>query len=404
MESRQDKLLREYIRRSLKQKLINEDQPYSNLPQYSGYYALDKAEYAAGLQAMGDRMTAGFMNSGQIIQPSFYSGGEDPGPLLKAFVEPFTDVFKTAVAGVKAITTDVATLLRVAFETVVTTIVPFISADYQAIFDRRDKRMEDIQREYEDVYSRTDAALGGDDAKLLGFMLNPAAFLAGSAALKAPAATKELLSIATGGASDNALTNAKESWDSIQRAILNDRIGKKKAKKQKDDVYSQLIAALSGGGKNESYIPNRGKKLFEKSDKGKDGSFDDFLRDVLKNEKVVQVLAQKIKGPPRMKEMTKKLSDIEKETLAAAEQSAEKFTKEVSTLEGIKKLAAKDSKGKKAIEQIKDPGTEKMLINSAKKATSQIFSSTLAARMKMLPKGSEEYKEYQKTLQKVSKL
>lgn len=401
MKTRQDTLLREYIRHSLRQKIINEDQSYSN----SGYYALDKAEYAAGLQAMGDRLTAGFMNSGQRIQPSFYSGGEDPGPLLKAFVEPFTDVFKTAVAGVKQITTDVATLLRVAFETVVTTIVPFISADYQAIFDRRDKRMEDIKREYEDVYSRTDEALGGDDAKLLGFMLNPAVFLAGSAALKAPAATKELLSIATGGASDNALANAKESWDSIQRAILNDRIGKKEAEKKKNDVYAQLIASLSGGGKgkNETYHPRHGRRLAEKLD-ASDGSFEDFLRDVLKNEKVVQILSQKIKSNPRMKEMTKKLSDAEKETLEAAEQSAQKFSKEVSTIDGIKKLAAKDAKGKKAIEQIKDPDTEKMLIDSAKKATSQIFSSTLAARMKMLPKGSEEYKEYQKIYQKVSKL
>lgn len=404
MKTRQDTLLREYIRHSLRQKLINEDQPYSNAPQYAGYYALDKAEYAAGLQAMGDRLTAGFMNSGQIIQPSFYSGGVDPGPLLKAFVEPFTDVFKTAVAGVKQITTDVATLLRVAFETVVTTIVPFISADYQAIFDRRDKRMQEIQREYEDVYRRTDEALGGDDAKLLGFMLNPAAFLAGSAALKAPAATKELLSIATGGASDNALANAKEAWDSIQRALLNDRIGKKEAEKRKGDVYAQLIASLSGGGKNESYYPAHNRRLAEKSEKSVDGSFEDFFRDILKNEKVVQVLSQKIKTNPRMKEMTKKLSDVEKETLAAAEQSAEKFSKEVSTIDGIKRLAAKDSKGKKAIEQIKDPGTEKMLINSAKQATSQIFASTLAARMKMIPKGSEEYKQYQKTFEKVSKL
>jgi len=378
MKTQQDKLLREYIRRTLKRKLINED-------------------------SYGESLTTAFMDSGQMIQPSFYSGGQDPGPLLKAFVEPFTDVFKTAVAGVKEITTDVATLLRIAFEAVVTTIVPFISADYQAIFDRRDKRMEDIKREYEDVYSRTDAALG-DDAKLMGFMLNPAAFLAGSAALKAPAATKELLSIATGGASDNALSGAKESWDSIQRAILNDRIGKKEAQSRKNDVYAQLIASLSGRGKNESYVNNRRKKLLEEPDKGKDGSFDDLLRDVLKNEKVVQVLAQKIKSNPRMKEMTKKLSDIEKETLVAAEQSAEKFTKEVSSIDGIKKLAAKDAKGKKAIEQIKDPGTEKMLIDSAKKATSQIFTSTLAARMKMLPPESQEYKEYQKAFQKVSML
>lgn len=416
MKIQTTKLLREYIRHSLRQNRLNEDEapaPYTNQPnmtsaEYSNYTALDREAYAANRAQLGDRMTQAFMKSGTRIQPSFYSGGSDPGPLLQAFVQPFTDIFKTAVAGVKAITTDVATFLKVGFEAVITSVIPFISADYQAIFDRRDERMEDLKNEYADVFERTDAALGGEDAQLLGFMLNPAAFLAGKAALKSPAATKELLSVATGGLSDSALNSAKESWDSVQRAILNDKQGKKRKelKQKQDAIFLELVGALSNSKERtrESYQFRKTKNLFEKIDKDADESFGSFLKAALKNEKVVQALSQKIKNNSRMKDVTSQLSDIDKETLKSAEESAKKITQELSTIEGIKKLAAKDPKIKKALDSLKEEGDTEMLVDSAKKAASQVFVSTITTRMNMLPKNSDEYKEYQKTLEKISKL
>ena len=375
MKSYQNTVLREYIRQTIKNKLNEDDMGPASMDYYS-----------AGMSYM---------------EPGFYTGGTDPGPLLKAFVEPFTDVFKTTVASVKKVTTDAATLLRVAFDVVLTTIIPIYTSDYQAIFDRRDEKMDKIKDEYADVFERTDAALG-TDAKLLAFMINPGVFLASAAALKAPAATKELLSVATGGISDSALEGAKDTWDSIQRSLLNGKIDKKKAAAKKNAAYEQLVAYLSGKDKNESYQRHSIKTLIEAKNND-DSTFEEFLSDVLKNPNVVKALSEKIKANSRMKVITKQLSDIEKETLTSAEESAKKIVSSVSSFNGIKSLSSKDPKGAKALGQIKEPNQEKILVTNAKKAASQMLAVTLKTRMNMLPKDSEIYKEYEKTLQKVSK-
>ena len=385
MDNRNTRLLREYVRQSLslKQQKLNED------------------SYGAG--------EMGYYNAASGYHDErFYSGGEDPGPLLKAFVEPFTDVFKTAVAGVKSIASDVATSLRVGFETIITTIFPFISADYQKIFERRDERMEKIRSEYSDVFERTDEALKGD-AQLLAFMINPAGYLAGKAAMNAPAATKELLSVATGGVSDQALENASKSWEKIQASLLNGEINEKKAAVKQQSVYDQLIAELSGkSGKSESLRRSSKDYLFEAD---KSGGFDEFLKQALKNPGVVSALSDKIKNNDRMKKLHSELTKVEDEALKDAEQSAVKLTNQVSSFEGIEKIASKNPKAKEAIEQIKkiqDPKQKqeaiKTLTNNVKKAANQTFVTTISARMNMLPKGSEEHKRYQAVLAKITKV
>ena len=384
MYTKKTHLLREYVRQSLalRQKSLNEDYEVGGMDYYN--------------------------TSMKYMDQAFYSGGVDPGPLFKTFIEPFTDVFKTAVAGAKAIASDVATALRVGFETIITTVLPFISADYQKIFDRRDERMEKIRADYADVFERTDAALN-EDAKLLAFMINPAGFLVGTAAAKAPAATKELLSVATGGVSDQALENASKSWEKIQASLLNGEINEKKAAAKQQSVYDQLIAELSGkSGKSESFRRSSKDYLFEAD---KSSGFDEFLKQALKNPGVVSALSDKIKNNDRMKKLHSELTKVEDEALKDAEQSAVKLTNQVSSFEGIEKIASKNPKAKEAIEQIKkiqDPKQKqeaiKTLTNNVKKAANQTFVTTISARMNMLPKGSEEHKRYQAVLAKITKV
>lgn len=392
MNTRQERLLKEYVRQSLSSRIT----PTRSLNEDLGF--------DAGL-GLGGADWAGYakLGVGPFMDPMFYTGGRDPNPLLKAFVEPFTDVFKTAVAGAKKITSDIGTLMRVVFEGAVSAIIPGISADYQAIFDRRDEKMAKLESEYADVFERTDAALQ-DDAKLLAFMANPAVFLAGSAALKAPAATKELLSVATGGATDDAFENAKAAWQKIERALLSGDITKKKAAARKESVYEDLIASIGGGGKSskrESVNRSASRHLSEEKDAE---GFDEFLRDVLKNDGVRQAISQKIKSNDRMKALYKSLSSIEADTLKEAEQSAQKFISQVGSFEGVKNLASKDPKIKQQIEKLNDPKAQKMLVDNVEKATKTVFISTLSTRLKMLPKGSEERKQYEQALAKVTKL
>lgn len=386
MNNQQERLLKEFIRKSLSAKRLNEDVGFDAGTGMSG------ADFGGYAQ----------LGVGQFMDGRFYTGGADPGPMLKAFVEPFTDIFKTAVAGTKKITTDIATLMRVVFEGAVAAIVPGISADYQAIFDRRDGKMAKIESEYADVFERTNAALQ-DDAKLLGFMVNPAIFLASSAALKAPTATKELLSIATGGATDTAFESAKGTWGKIERALLSGDITKKKAKARKENVYEDLIASLGGGRSSKRESVNRLISRLLNEEKDAEG-FEDFLKDVLNHNGVRQAISQKIKSNDRMKVLHKKLSSIETETLKEAEESAKKFVSQVGSFEGVKKLAASDPKIKQQIEKLDDPKAQKMLVGNVEKATKSVFISTLTTRLKMLPKDSEERKQYENTLAKVTKL
>jgi len=389
MNSRQERLLKEYIRQSLseKSKSLNED---SGFDAGLGLGGADWAGYAK-------------LGVGPFMDPMFYTGGRDPNPLLKAFVEPFADVFKTAVAGAKKVTTDVATLMRVVFEGAISAIIPGISADYQAIFDRRDEKMAKLESEYADVFERTDAALK-DDAKLLAFMANPAVFLAGSAALKAPAATKELLSVATGGATDTAFESAKSAWEKIERALLSGDITAKKAAARKESVYEDLIASIGGGGRSSKRESINRSSVFRINEEKESDSFKDFLKDVLKNDSVRQAISQKIKSNDRMKDLHKKLASIETDTLKEAEQSAQKFINQVSSFEGVKNLASKNPKIKQQIENLNDPKAQKMLVDNVEKATKTVFISTLSTRLKMLPKGSEERKQYEQALAKVTKL
>ena len=386
MNNQQERLLKEFIRKSLSAKRLNENVGFDAGTGMSG------ADFGGYAQ----------LGVGQHMDGMFYTGGTDPGPMLKAFVEPFTDIFKTAVAGTKKITTDIATLMRVVFEGAVAAIVPGISEDYQAIFDRRDGKMAKIESEYADVFERTNAALQ-DDAKLLGFMVNPAIFLASSAALKAPTATKDLLSIATGGATDTAFESAKGTWGKIERALLSGDITKKKAKARKENVYEDLIASLGSGRSSKRESVNRLVSRLLNEEKDAEG-FEGFLKDVLNHSGVRQAISQKIKSNDRMKALHKKLASIETETLKEAEESAKKFVSQVGSFEGVKKLAASDPKIKQQIEKLDDPKAQKMLVGNVEKATKSVFISTLTTRLKMLPKDSEERKQYENTLAKVTKL
>ena len=121
--------------------------------------------------------------------------------LFKAFVEPFTDVLKTAVGETKQLMRRGSTLLQVAFETVVTTLVPFLTDSYDEIFAEEEADLERIKGDYADVYARTDEALKGD-AQALAFILAPGPVIAKGALDATPKAAASLLSVVTGGRSD----------------------------------------------------------------------------------------------------------------------------------------------------------------------------------------------------------
>ena len=139
-----------------------------------------------------------------------YSGGEGvsgygsygSGDLFQAFIQPFVDIVGTIAGKTKEVMRSAFTALHVAFESLVTTIVPFLTDSYDEIFIKEKQDLAEIRSQYQGYYDATDKALAGSGAKLLAFMAFPGAALTGQFAVTAPKAAKSILSMATGGISD----------------------------------------------------------------------------------------------------------------------------------------------------------------------------------------------------------
>jgi len=126
--------------------------------------------------------------------------GASQSDLLNTFITPFTDVVKVAVGQAKEIVRRSRTLVRVAFETVMTTLIPFVEDSYDEIFREEKADIERIRNEYKDVYDRT--AKSFNNLGAIGFFMAPGPFLLAKIGSSGPKAVAKTLSVATGGLSD----------------------------------------------------------------------------------------------------------------------------------------------------------------------------------------------------------
>jgi len=160
MDSREDKLLREYVKA-----LLVED----------------------------DTGGAGYGGYGGVGGGGGYGMGKAPGGSLKSiFIDPFIDAGKVIKAsGTKAILR-IKTLAKVAIETVLTTMIPFLQSNYTAIFANEKEALKKLREKYKDAFAAVDKAYGGD-AMLVSFMLSPEAWVGGMFAKKSPELVMEIL-------------------------------------------------------------------------------------------------------------------------------------------------------------------------------------------------------------------
>lgn len=188
-----------------------------------------------------------------------YGTWGSPKDLYTTFVKPFTDVFQTAVGGAKEVTRRARTILSVAFEGIVTSIVPFLSDSYDEIFQKEAADIAQIRSEYQQYWDATTEALGGD-ALALAFIAFPGVALTGQFAKTAPKAAANILSIATGGLSDKYLGRAggkgkkgpSDIFDSYARSYYKLIIEDKEEKSEESTLADKL-----GGKKFVNALLNR---------------------------------------------------------------------------------------------------------------------------------------------------
>jgi len=175
------------------------------------------------------------------------------GDLFNTFIKPFTDVIGTAIGKTKEVMRRGLTVLNVAFETLMTTLVPFLTDSYDEIFAKEKSDLQKIRSEYKQYYDSTAAALGSGDAKMLAFIAFPGATLTGKFIKDAPDVAKGILSVATGGLTDQYLGSSAPSSSG-------------KGKKSPFDVFDSYVRSyeklLSEGEEETSLADKAGSKKF----------------------------------------------------------------------------------------------------------------------------------------------
>jgi hypothetical protein len=129
--------------------------------------------------------------------------------IKKTFIAPFSDVLGTLRAGLKKIATKGITLLKVAFETAMTSVVPFVQDSYKEIFQKDKAAISKIESEHKEYYEATRKAIGSD-AVGLAFFAFPGASLAGIFAKRSPEAARDILNTLTVGRSEEYIGSSKE--------------------------------------------------------------------------------------------------------------------------------------------------------------------------------------------------
>lgn len=140
-----------------------------------------------------------------------YGGGAS---LYSTFIQPFTDVFDEAKSVVETGMSKVQLLSGIATYAVLTTFLPFIRADFNAMMEHDKRRMNHIYSKYADVFARTDAALtetGGDyDGAGIFFVLFPRSVIA-----------KNLVTNVGAMGGDAAKTAVDTAFDFLDAVTLN---------------------------------------------------------------------------------------------------------------------------------------------------------------------------------------
>jgi len=323
-----------------------------------------------------------------------YGSNQD---IVDAFITPFTDVFKTAKASAKKLTTRVATGLRVILEAAIASIIPGISADYTAIFDREQEAIDKINEEYKDVYDRTSSAIGSNDAGLIAFMASPAltlGYLGGKLAAKE---TKSILSACTAGYSDKVLPALQRS----ERWFLGG---------PNTDTTPRKSAGKSG--KKPSDFFESHQELTEDDDQKKKDAKGSENKASIKKIVTDKEAMQKIFDNPYTKKMQTAAKKLYQNTLKEVYAEAKKVLKDVNTLEDIEKLSKKKIPQLEELKKLppaEKSAAEKSMITSIRKSMKAYYVKNLEGQVKSvkdagIPDNSQYVQDYNLVIAKIKAL
>jgi hypothetical protein len=280
--------------------------------------------------------------------------------LFNIFVGPFVTAIGHTTGKVKEISASAITVLRVAFEAVATTLIPWLQNDYAEIFNNEKEQIEKIRSEYGHYYQETFDALHHDDVLVAAFLYKPELFMTNALVKRAPKAVAQTLSVLSGGLLDKALDN-----------VLNS--------KEEKSSKSKKFSKPSGGGTTDMWYESliREKSKEKKNDDVADD--DDLLVKLVNNEKVKKIVA----NSDQTKKLTKVGHQIVDGTLNTLEQHANSIMS-VKSAEELQKKMGKQipelDKLSKIPEQERQKA-EQQLLQSVKKSAKEFYTKQLSLQI-----------------------
>lgn len=124
-------------------------------------------------------------------------GGGGDGGMFK-LVEPFLDLGKTITGQSKELLVKLKSSALVAFEAIVSSFIPFLSADYKKIFEKEKSQLQSIRSQYQSVYDRTNKAFKNSDIGIAAVLSFPDVFFTSKFLKEMPEVAGEMSSILLG--------------------------------------------------------------------------------------------------------------------------------------------------------------------------------------------------------------
>lgn len=178
----------------------------------------------------------------------------DADSLYKIFVKPFTDVIGVAAGKTKELSQRGITTAKVAFESVMTTLIPILTDDYAEIFRDEQENISRIRQEYGASYQATWDAFGDKDVMIAAFMYRPDLFLTVQFAKRAPKVAAKLLSVLSGGSLDKLLSGIFRGGSSQHEGLLREENDDKKSSR-----LSKVMARLASNDQVKDALMQSGK-------------------------------------------------------------------------------------------------------------------------------------------------
>ena len=253
------------------------------------------------------------------------------GSFYKAFIQPWTAAASAIAGHTKELTTKFVTFLKVVFEGVVETLLPFLEAEYDKIFLKEKSNLAKIAAQHKEAYSVVDAAFNSD-VIALAVLSHPAAFLIGSMALKAPRAAQNITDAMTGNLFSRMIDTGSDAMSSKTPA----------------DIFSSQEAF-------ESYSRVHSFLIQEKSSKKPNSA------DVDRSRRFIGAIKKSLRNSEQAQEITKSARQVHISTL---KNIREKVLKDLSiqSLEDLESIIGSTEEIKK-LKGIQDPEEKKAAID-----------------------------------------